>query len=759
MDSYLYYCSVCNKLFKVSGSGKRVKCSKCNHFLFDMEITSDAYASLSSDEKESLKSKFKVQEKSSDPETEKDQQTEINQEPNEQAAGTAADELSESGSGTAEEEAASSANSDAIAEASSKQDDGANTEVLPEPEQRIESDSEITVSTDTSSEAIQNSIIEESNTSEHIETEKVESALQKNTRKKNKKIDNTTEEIQDKKETEDKSEIMEINKPVIRRNIKVSIDYNPYLMEYYVLFNGKEPRINSAVEKYNMYPLQMWVNEVPRILYDEMNGYDFDLEFTGPEMDYRDLEKAFTDAGVTEEDVQCIHKKKLEPRTEKLRDIYELISWLEENPNKRLDYETFKMESPEAFENDYPIIIVGEKCPGDFVFENANVSIEVISDIKELNNITLKNTPIIFETGKLYGRSARDLLLKVIRNEDVMEEQHFFYVSPNENVDMAYRLIQDLGIKKPIVIKDMLDYRLGKFFEYYPISEHIRSFLKTMRTKIEDVKDCLNEEKEESDKINGAIIEDIAKIEEHINVVKESIAKLNDIANTNISVNWGNENDTLLQKISSWKSRKTQITNDDEAIRLSEQYEEEIKYHWNSYIENIKNITLENKEALLLECSEAYYQAIGVRDNQEVYANEQDSETYVFDDIKNELIKIKDERYEKPKEGLLNAILGNTEPKEEVLVTTYPCQRWREYVTDMIIPLMNKKTGERDSELDDYCKTVVDKYVGKLTFLLKNRIKEKEEISEQLSEDIQLLQKDIDWLNEFSDRLESIERD
>ena len=33
----------------------------------------------------------------------------------------------------------------------------------------------------------------------------------------------------------------------------------------------------------------MWVEHIPRILYDEMNGYDFDLEFSGTELDYNEL--------------------------------------------------------------------------------------------------------------------------------------------------------------------------------------------------------------------------------------------------------------------------------------------------------------------------------------------------------------------------------------------------------------------------------------------------------------------------------------
>ena len=55
MDKYLYYCENCDKLFKLSNKGKKVKCTKCGAMLKDLEITSSDYEALSPDEKEVLK--------------------------------------------------------------------------------------------------------------------------------------------------------------------------------------------------------------------------------------------------------------------------------------------------------------------------------------------------------------------------------------------------------------------------------------------------------------------------------------------------------------------------------------------------------------------------------------------------------------------------------------------------------------------------------------------------------------------------------
>ena len=57
--------------------------------------------------------------------------------------------------------------------------------------------------------------------------------------------------------------------------INAELSYNPYLMETNIRFNGQPPRINSLVEKYQNMSLQSWISRIPKIFYDEMNGYYF----------------------------------------------------------------------------------------------------------------------------------------------------------------------------------------------------------------------------------------------------------------------------------------------------------------------------------------------------------------------------------------------------------------------------------------------------------------------------------------------------
>ena len=63
--------------------------------------------------------------------------------------------------------------------------------------------------------------------------------------------------------------------------VKANLSYNPYLVKTEIKFNNNKPRINSLVEKYQNEKLQSWIQQLPQIFHDEMNGYDFDLLFKG----------------------------------------------------------------------------------------------------------------------------------------------------------------------------------------------------------------------------------------------------------------------------------------------------------------------------------------------------------------------------------------------------------------------------------------------------------------------------------------------
>ena len=85
--------------------------------------------------------------------------------------------------------------------------------------------------------------------------------------------------------------------------VNTELQHNPYLLETEVKFNGQEPKINSQIEKFENKLLADWVRDIPRMFYDEMNGYDFDLFFSGTEYDFQKLQQIFISLGVTPDQV------------------------------------------------------------------------------------------------------------------------------------------------------------------------------------------------------------------------------------------------------------------------------------------------------------------------------------------------------------------------------------------------------------------------------------------------------------------------
>lgn len=77
--------------------------------------------------------------------------------------------------------------------------------------------------------------------------------------------------------------------------------HNPYLLKTDVKFNRQSPKINSQIEKYAHSIFKDWVEFIPSIFYDEMNGFDFDLNFTGTKPDFEEIKLAFHKSGITQE--------------------------------------------------------------------------------------------------------------------------------------------------------------------------------------------------------------------------------------------------------------------------------------------------------------------------------------------------------------------------------------------------------------------------------------------------------------------------
>ena len=78
---------------------------------------------------------------------------------------------------------------------------------------------------------------------------------------------------------------------------QIYIKYNPYRMETQINVEGKAISKDSALYKFvKGKRLQEWIGRFPKMLVDELNTVELDIEFYGMSLDWDDFEDAFCQA-------------------------------------------------------------------------------------------------------------------------------------------------------------------------------------------------------------------------------------------------------------------------------------------------------------------------------------------------------------------------------------------------------------------------------------------------------------------------------
>lgn len=78
---------------------------------------------------------------------------------------------------------------------------------------------------------------------------------------------------------------------------QVYVKYNPYRLTTLIRVNGKEIETDSTLYKVvKGKRLQEWIGDFPKMLSDELNTVDFDIEFCGMDLDWDDFEDVFQNA-------------------------------------------------------------------------------------------------------------------------------------------------------------------------------------------------------------------------------------------------------------------------------------------------------------------------------------------------------------------------------------------------------------------------------------------------------------------------------
>lgn len=542
--------------------------------------------------------------------------------------------------------------------------------------------------------------------------------------------------------------------------VKAELSYNPYLLETKIKFNGQEPRINSLVEKYQHETLQNWVRRIPSIFYDEMNGYDFELEFSGTKLEYEDLEVALADAGVTSNMVRLFHKNELDCRLSKTEKIDELLKWFEENPNRKFDFTAFKEQNEELFNGDYVCVLLNGPSGAHELTVKYEVSIENIDDVCELEKTSLFHTPIIFWIDENTLPKLKSNLKYFFNRKDVQHNQMFFLILSSLNVASIERTIKDLGIEKPQLITEVDSAGVKRYLETYPVTDYIYDALKLLQEQEKQISNVLEKENEESMISNREIHTQIDLLEDIIKRLKEALELFVNRDNIDVSTEMHVAKATFFNAIQSWKNKKTKISKEYEAKNLAQDLDNQLQKLYQEFCRRIDAIFNDMQVAVESEYKSWYEGArYGTGFTPSVSCLKNNSYKYL-PMISSKLLEMKEEKYVTPKEDLFGLFFKSSSDKEvePVLEITFDCQEWRDYAISIAEPIALEIIQENEMILKTYIIELADQYKLQLGELIKERTAVKETVSAQLSDDEQKLQEDNEWLVGFQDQLRVIER-
>ncbi len=535
------------------------------------------------------------------------------------------------------------------------------------------------------------------------------------------------------------------------------LNHNPYLLTTDVRFNGQKPRINSLIEKYDKLPLKDWVTKVPQIFHDEMNGYDFDLYIVGTVSDYNEIKAAFAEAGVSEQDVRIIIKNKLEEPLVKSDEIDVLVEWLKNTPNRKFDVNNFWDKYRDLFESEYPYIIIRGETPD---LHGKVITPEVVSGAEELSTTDLKSIPILLYIDERSRGEVRRDLLELMERSDVKQEQIFFMLHPAMNQAQVARVLMDLGIDTPQLVKQYDDEIIMQYFRNYPVTEYVRKAIRVLQDTVTEISSVLEEENQISAINNASIHDEIMHIEEDIEHMKIAGLYMKE-HNNYIASDWFQSIlSDLSDQILKWRNRKIKTTNRKEAETFAAEYTGILA----KLIENTTDRIWMEAHAISGAYDKEFasvYGQVGIdQDYKPDIVLEDIDEQLVLPEMQEKFLKLMEVSYVEGKVDILGLFRKSqaTEDTEPVRVETFYLDRWREYAQEIIRPMTEIFIDKWNQALQRYLLALTDEYHIHLQQLIAGKTTEKNLVSEKLSDEEKRLQEDNDWLTEFKDQLSHIER-
>lgn len=556
--------------------------------------------------------------------------------------------------------------------------------------------------------------------------------------------------------------------------VSAELAHNPYLLETTARFNNHAPKVNSAIERFEGRPLVDWANEIPQTYRDEMNGFDFDLYFTGTEADYERMVSAFVEQGIVvleessfddgvpsakgmpENAVRVIHDGGFEDVGTKRREIANLIEWLDSHRNRWFEYDEFINQNTESLDELVPYIIINK---GSLQLDMPFVSVETVDSVQDLSGTELANTPVLFMVDPSNRERFRNELVDVKNRRDVEDRQLFFLIHPSLNQDQVVRVISDLGVKDPQVVVKPDDPIVSQYIDDYPSMDFVRGAIRVLREAFDATKGTLAEFAAESVKTTQSRGEEIAELDLEIEYHKRARRLIEET----VAFNKQQEIDGLYQdfenRILSWRNRKTGATGHDDIQKAASEFVYDIRGWMSALDTDIVTVMQADKEWIDKTMTGLYYSAGITHDFDPGIKSPSFQHNINLPKLFDAFMSQTGTEKVAPKGdffGLFGSGGKADAPEEEVEIASFDV--WRFTARGMIMPIVRRVETTCKQELSEYHESLVKAYSQQLAVLAEQLIEDKKLATAMLSDAERLLEEDKDWLSEFENRLLTIER-